>query len=185
MGKAVLAIGLIILMVCTVGANQTLVPVDIGTPNTTGQDGGGDPYLYSEFWVGHSEFNPDGSACGACHAVVEFDLSGVNMTEAQFCQAFLNGLKIREVSPDEGTDPPGDGIFTVQVYDLDDLNEDGAVTSGDFGKTTGAIIATLNIAPGSEDTVFNNIDVTQAVRHDLFDPGHSNYSGFILVSTDM
>ena len=180
MGKTILAIGFILLMVCTVGANQTLTPVDIGTPNTTGQSLGSDPYLYPGFWVGQTDQAETGGSCGACHAVVQFDISGVNPS---LCQAYLKGIQVEGLDVSEVD--PGDGYFTVQVYSLADLYEDGVVTSGDFGQNAGPPLATLNITPGSVGTVFNNIDVSDAVRHDLSGSGQTHYAGFILISSDM
>ena len=45
MGRIGVILALVLLVVGAVWAEQTLNPVDFGTPNTTGEGGGIDPYL--------------------------------------------------------------------------------------------------------------------------------------------
>jgi len=171
MGKTALIIGFVILMTCTVWAQQDIPPTAVGNVDDMGAIGD---------WVvvgsGGEYEPPPPQACGSCHAVLEFDISGFNAS--QVCRATLSGLEV--ISVDTYPDI-GDGSMTIRLYDLADAAENGIVDMNDFDAKS-ALITSFSINSGSVGTVFNNVDVTDAVLHDLSDPG--DYSGFILISHD-
>jgi len=168
MGKTVLVIGFVILIACTVWAQQAINPTATGNVDELGNIG-------DLLVVGNGEEGP-GQSCGNCHAVLEFDISGVNSW--QVCRATLSGLEVIRIPtyPDGG-----DGSMTIDLYDLADAAENGIVDKDDFDSKS-ALITSFSINSGSVGTRFDNIDVTEAVLHDLSDPG--NFSGFILISHD-
>ena len=114
---------------------------------------------------------------------LEFNLQGgtttlptVNMTANNFA-ARLGGLTV--------TISTGAGKMGVGLYDMADTTEDGVINFGDFTVLLGSSIAkrTHNFSGAPAD--FNNIDVTAAVRNDLFGAGQTNISGFILMPTNL
>ncbi len=96
--------------------------------------------------------------------------------------ARLYGLSVTNSSAYYGTD-----AMNVDLFDMRDGNEDGNVYYGDYNRTRGSRIARRThtfdpVTPVPAD--FDNIDVTCAVRNDLFGAGAGDYSGFILKSPD-
>jgi hypothetical protein len=118
--------------------------------------------------------------------VIEFDIdqtAGGNpfptdsMT-AHNWTAKLNGLTVTYAMA-------SDGQLKAELFDLKDLNEDGAVTEDDYLGVMGNSITTLCTTPPEEGTVYNNIDVTQQLRRDLFGEGAGDdTSGFTLMVTN-
>jgi len=113
---------------------------------------------------------------------IEFNLQGgtttlptVDMTSNNFT-ARLNGLT--------ATDSWGTGSMNVYLYDMGDGTEDGNVYYNDFNSKQGALIASsAHVIPGTP-AKFDNIDVTEALRNDLFGGGPKDFSGFILLCPD-
>ena len=114
---------------------------------------------------------------------VEFNLQGgtmtlptVDMTSNNFT-ARLNGLT--------ATDSWGTGSLNVYLYDMGDGTEDGNVDYNDFDSTQGAPIdSRAHVIGGGAPADFNNVDVTVALRNDLFGGGSADFSGFILLCPD-
>ena len=128
------------------------------------------------------------SAYVAAHGALEFDLQGgttnlptVNMTANNFT-ARLDGLWVTYSFATGAMDP-----MNINLFDMGDGTEDGVIDAYDFNNTQGSRIARRThtfdpVTPVPAD--FNNIDVTCAVRNDLFGAGQTNFSGFILKSPD-
>jgi uncharacterized repeat protein (TIGR01451 family) len=75
----------------------------------------------------------------------------------------------------------GSGAMDVDLFDMGDTAEDGYITTNDFDNTRGSRIARRTHMFSQAGTAdFNDIDVTAAVRNDLFVGGPQDYSGFIL-----
>ena len=116
-------------------------------------------------------------------AAFEFNLTAVNkaaFTSKDFT-ARLDGLNVTSSYAYYGT-----GVMNVDLFDMGDAAEDGDVYYTDYNITQGGRIArsthTFGAVPVPAD--FNNIDVTCAVRNDLFGTGVGDFSGFILKSPD-
>ncbi len=113
---------------------------------------------------------------------VEFNLQGgtmtlptVDMTSNNFT-ARLSGLT--------ATDSWGTGSLNIDLYDMGDGTEDGNVYYNDFNSTQGALIeSSVHVIPGTP-AKFDNVDVTEALRNDLFGGGSADFSGFILLCPD-
>ena len=75
----------------------------------------------------------------------------------------------------------------VDLFNMPDSDEDGVINVDDFIGKLGKRIArgTHDFAPGGVPADFNNIDVTCAVRNDLFGAGQTNFSGFILIPANI
>ena len=113
---------------------------------------------------------------------IEFNLKGgtttlptVDMTSNNFT-ASLNGLT--------ATDSWGTGSLNVYLYDMGDGTEDGNVYYNDFNSKQGALISSSAHVIGGAPAIFDNVDVTDAVRSDLFGGGSTDFSGFILLCPD-
>jgi hypothetical protein len=122
-------------------------------------------------------------------AAFEFNLSPVippTFTSNDFT-AKLDGLNVTN-SYAYYTDGYGamTGIMNVDLFDMGDGTEDGDVYYNDYNSRRGGRIARLahDFAPGGAHADFTNIDVTCAVRNDLFGAGQTDFSGFILKSPD-
>ena len=77
------------------------------------------------------------------------------------------------------------GPINVDLFDMGDPTEDGDVYRDDFNSTRCNRIARRTHMFSQAGTAdFNDIDVTCALRNDLFGAGAGNYSGFILKSPD-
>jgi hypothetical protein len=118
---------------------------------------------------------------------VEFNLQGgtmnlpttdmtSNMTSNQFA-AMLNGLT--------ATASWGTGSLNIDLFDMGDGTKDGNVDYNDFNSTQGALIASSAHVIGGTPADFNDIDVTNEVRNDLFGGGPTDFSGFILLCPDL
>jgi hypothetical protein len=70
--------------------------------------------------------------------------------------------------------------MNVDLFDMGDTAEDGYITTNDFDNTRGSRIARRKHNFGGSPADFNDINVTNAVRNDLFGAGQTNFSGFIL-----
>ena len=68
----------------------------------------------------------------------------------------------------------------VDLFDMGDGTEDGVLDVYDFNSTLGSRIAKRTHNFGGAPADFDDIDVTDAVRNDLFGAGQTNFSGFIL-----
>ena len=113
---------------------------------------------------------------------VEFNLQGgtmtlptVDMTSNNFT-ARLSGLT--------ATDSWGTGSLNVYLYDMGDSTKDGIVYYNDFNSTQGALIESSVHVIGGTPAKFDNVDVTEALRNDLFGGGPADFSGFILLCPD-
>jgi len=113
---------------------------------------------------------------------VQFNLQGgtttlPDMTSNNFT-ARLNGLT--------ATDSWGTGSLNVYLYDMGDGTEDGNVYYNDFNSTQGPFIESRTHVIGGAPAIFDNVDVTEELRRDLFDLDGSNedFSGFILLCPD-
>ena len=83
------------------------------------------------------------------------------------------------------TDSWGTGSLNVYLYDMGDGTEDGNVYYNDFNSTQGALIeSSVHVIPGTP-AKFDNVDVTEALRNDLFGGGPADFSGFILLCPDL
>jgi hypothetical protein len=70
--------------------------------------------------------------------------------------------------------------MNVDLFDMGDGTEDGVIDANDFNNTRGSRIARRKHNFGGSPADFNDINVTNAVRNDLFGAGQTNFSGFIL-----
>ncbi|MEE9575429.1 MAG: DUF11 domain-containing protein [Gammaproteobacteria bacterium] len=114
-----------------------------------------------------------------CQGVIEFYLNPAsvptaNMTKYNFT-ARLDGLSVTYSSAAIPS-------MNVVLYDMLDFSEDGAVTLNDLNSMQGGAIATRTHNFFGIPANFDNVDVTEAVRHDLFDLPQTDYSGFILIA---
>ena len=113
-------------------------------------------------------------------AAFEFDLGTVPTTfTSKDFTAKLNGLNVDSSSFYYGT-----GTMNVDLFDMGDGTEDGIVYYNDYNSRRGGRIARLPHVFGGAHADFDNIDVTCAVRNDLFGAGQTDFSGFILKSPD-
>jgi hypothetical protein len=143
-----------------------------------------DTYYVFGPYVGNPYFGSLGSYYKQYYlqVAVEFNLQGgtttlptVDMTSNNFT-ARLSGLT--------ATDSWGTGSLNVFLYDMGDGTEDGNVYYNDFNSTQGALIASRAHVIGGTPAKFDNVDVTEALRNDLFGGGPSDFSGFILLCPD-
>jgi len=119
----------------------------------------------------------------AAHGVFEFYLGATTFPTTMTANNFtakIGGLSV--------TYSTGTGAMNVDLFDMGDSAEDGAITVGDFNSTRGSRIARRTHMFSQAGTClycadFNNVTVTDAVRRDLFDLDGSNedFSGFILI----
>jgi hypothetical protein len=113
--------------------------------------------------------------------ILEFNLGWLphpDMTSNNFT-ARLNSLNV--VS--SGT-PAGGASLQIDLHNLADLQEDNAITPSDFNGTTGTAIASAAHQFSGTAASFDNIDVTDALREDIFGSGTGQpTTGFILRST--
>jgi hypothetical protein len=111
-------------------------------------------------------------------AAFEFNLSPIippTFTSNDFT-AWLGGLNV--------IDSIGTNSMNVYLYDMGDGTEDGNVYYNDFNSKQGAFIASSTNVIGGVPAHFGVIDVTEAVRNDLFGAGQTDFSGFILLCPD-
>ena len=115
------------------------------------------------------------------HGVFEFNLQGgtttlptVGMTANNFT-ARLGGLTVTYSSATGAMN-----ALDVDLFDMGDGTEDGVLDVYDFNSTLGSRIARRTHNFGGAPADFDDIDVTDAVRNDLFGAGQTNFSGFIL-----
>jgi len=143
-----------------------------------------DTYSFTGPYVGNPVFGNLGSYQKNYYVqvVVEFNLQGgtmtlptVDMTSNNFT-ARLNGLT--------ATDSWGTGSLNVYLYDMGDGTEDGNVYDNDFNSKQGALIESRAHVIGGAPAIFDNVDVTEALRNDLFGGGATDFSGFILLCPD-
>ncbi len=78
------------------------------------------------------------------------------------------------------TDFAGTGALNIDLFDMGDGTEDGTITVTDFNSTRGKRIARRTHTFGGTSADFNDIDVTCAVRNDLFGDAQTDFSGFVL-----
>ena len=127
-------------------------------------------FLQRRSWKNHGvlEFNIDQTAGGD-----PFPLPW--MTENNWI-AYIDGLVV-----DYGTA----GVqLQVDLFDMDDGNEDGAVTESDFNAGQEFIQNLFNSIP-PDGTEIDQIDVTEQLREDLFGSSSAgNTSGFLLTIQD-
>jgi hypothetical protein len=118
-------------------------------------------------------------------AAFEFNLTAVNTTAftSKDFTAKLNGLTVTYSYAWPTTNP---GIMNVDLFDMGDVTENGVIDVDDYNSNQGSRIARLahDFALGGAHADFNNVDVTCAVRNDLFGTGAGDFSGFILKSPD-
>ncbi len=113
------------------------------------------------------------------NGVLEFPLTGFptnDMTESNWT-ARLNGLSITYVLGEVGQ------TFYVNLFDMWDGAEDNTLSIADWDAAHGFINGIISTIPSPGDT-YDNIDVTEAVRRDLFGEGQlGDSTGFILKSS--
>jgi len=143
-----------------------------------------DTYSFTGPYVGNPVFGSLGSYYKKYYVqvAVEFNLQGgtttlptVEMTSNNFT-ARLNGLT--------ATDSWGTGSLYIDLYDMGDGTEDGDVYYNDFNSKQGALIESRAHVIGGAPAIFDNVDVTEALRNDLFGGGSTDFSGFILLCPD-
>jgi hypothetical protein len=78
----------------------------------------------------------------------------------------------------------GTGAMNVDLFDMGEDTEDSLLKVDDFDSINGNRIARRTHTIGGVPADFNNIDVTGAVRNDLFGAGQTDFSGFILKCPD-
>ena len=119
-------------------------------------------------------------AWGNVQGAMEFDLGAVPATfTSENFTAKLGGVNVNSSFLIYQT-----GAINVDLYDMGDATENGDVTYADFNSTRGDRIERRANDFTSIKAEFNEIDVTCAVRRDLFGDGQTDYSGFILKSPD-
>ncbi|PXF56989.1 MAG: hypothetical protein C4B58_11340 [Deltaproteobacteria bacterium] len=184
MKKSLLVFGLVILLSGSANAQIVLTPPDTtGTPwhsyyyMGTLYGSGMDPGLR----VGHTYTT---SYYTWYRSALEFDISGLaGVTPANFVSASLGGLEVSGYGGYYSPVYPGDAM-TVNLYDMEDITEDGSITAADYDSVNGPAITTLFNAIPAADTSYDNIDVTSELSNDLFGAGVGNWSGFVLISPD-
>jgi uncharacterized repeat protein (TIGR01451 family) len=135
--------------------------------------------------VGHTTYDTYATTTIVyAQAAFEFNLSPVippTFTSNNFT-AKLDGLNVTN----SHAYYPLPRTMYVDLFDMGDAYEDGEVDDDDYNMTRGSRIARRTHDFAGTDADFNNLDVTDALRRDLFDLGGSNedYSGFILKSPD-
>lgn len=113
----------------------------------------------------------------ATHGVVEFYIGAATFPTTMTANNFtarLDGLTVTSSATGALN------AMNVDLFDMGDTAEDGSLTIGDFDNTRGSRIARRTHYFGGAPANFNDINVTDAVRNDLFGAGAGNYSGFIL-----
>jgi len=131
-----------------------------------------------EFWGGQScqsiftnasgviEFNIEQTAYGGDFPTA--DMTAFNWT------ARLNGLRVTEVW--------GQGRrIDACLFNLEEDQENGLITPGDMDAWD-TIIQTLFLTVPASGSVHNDIDITNALRHDLFKEPDSMITGFVIRS---
>jgi hypothetical protein len=114
---------------------------------------------------------------------VEFNLGPAmppTFTATDFT-ARLDGLTVTTSFATGAMDP-----LDVDLFNMPDGDEDGVITVDDFiGKLGRRIDRQTHMFSQAGTADFNNIDVTCAVRNDLFGAGQTNFSGFILLPANI
>ncbi|HPQ42200.1 MAG TPA: hypothetical protein PLV45_17650, partial [bacterium] len=117
-------------------------------------------------WRGIIEFNL--TTIGGIHQLPTENMQSLNWS------AWITGLTVEDAVN------PGLGL-TLRMFDLSDECEDGTIGTPDYSGSTDQITTLFTSTPDS-GTLLNNVNVTTALRNDLFGPGQGNAStGFILV----
>ena len=186
MKRYLLILTLIVLIFCASLTNaQIVAPEAVGTAwqiyadSTYG-------YWEDQLYVGryyYSSYSYDYNVQG----VIEFNLSGLpaaGMTKYNIT-ATLGGL----TETNSFDNFSYSGTININIYDLDDDYADGYITADDFEsiepENTAAIASSAHIFGDGSLANFNNVDVTEAIRRDLFPVGGGqDYTGFLLKSTD-
>ena len=140
---------------------STLTYIQVGGISYTGTVGG----------LGFSAYVAFGGA-------LEFDL-GPAMSPTFTAKDFtarLDGLTVTSSFATGAMNP-----LDVDLFNMPDGDEDGVITVDDFIGKLGRPIAQGTHNFGGVPADFNNIDVTCAVRNDLFGAGQTDFSGFILI----
>jgi len=137
--------------------------------------------------VGHTTWDTNTTTTiDNLQAAFEFNLTPVNTTTFTSLDftAKLDGLNVANSYTRPG---PNHVTMNVDLFDMGDANEDGDVYYDDYNMTRGSRIArrthTFPDPPvPAVPADFNDLDVTDAVRNDLFGAGAGDFSGFILIS---
>ncbi len=112
----------------------------------------------------------------AAHGAFEFYLAAATFPTTMTANNFTAKLDGLNVDTSFGT-----GAMNVDLFDMGDGTEDGAIKVGDFNSSQGNRIERRTHMFSQAGTAdFNNIDVTCAVRNDLFGDAQTDFSGFIL-----
>lgn len=116
-------------------------------------------------------------------AAIEFNLASPTSlpTTGMTTNNFVAGLYGLNVASESGS-----GTMNVDLLDMLDANEDGVVYYDDYNAhMVGTIDSRPHVFGGTQAHFSNNVDVTDAVRRDLFGAGTGqDFSGFILKSPD-
>ena len=110
--------------------------------------------------------------------IIEFDLASVtlpaSMTENNF-NAYINIL----VGTGEEDNQSAEGEMEVTVHAMSDADEDGELRNSDYTADSSQI-GDILLYPMSGTASYEYIDVTEAIREDLFGPDNNLIAGFTL-----
>ena len=181
----IIGLVLIVFLPAVASAQIVLMPADVGSPFVRYASYAGTITTYTSATLPGVAFigNPSiGSnpfyTVYYMQAAFEFNLAPAippTFTSNDFT-ARLTGLNV--------IDSTGTNSMNVYLYDMGDGTEDGSVYYNDFNSKKGAHIASSTNVIGGVPAHFGVIDVTEAVRNDLFGSGQTDFSGFILLCPD-
>jgi len=115
------------------------------------------------------------------HGILEFNLGWLPHPQMT-ANNFTARLKDLDVA-DGGA--AASGTLPINIFDLQDPQENNAISSGDFAANPGAALAlSIHQFGGGPAASFDNVDVTAVLRNDLFGGGTGqSTTGFILRTT--
>ena len=128
----------------------------------------------------HSSINGYRLSYDVGHGVLEFPLDGFSIPESMTSHNFTARLMDLSGAPPSSSTAADLG---VNIFDMQDAQEDGFVTAADFNAALGT--TPINSTP-FQNGAFpeEGLDVTDALRRDLFGDGTGDdATGFILVGT--
>ena len=144
-----------------------------GSPNTSYMS------IFTSLSVGGFASNGIGfSAYVAAQGALEFNLGAVTFPTTMTANNFTARLDGLWVTYSFATGAMN--AMNIDLFDMGDGTEDGYVYYDDFNSTRGSRIARRKHNFVGAPADFNDINVTNAVRNDLFGAGAGNFSGFIL-----
>lgn len=130
-------------------------------------------YLHTSYWA-FAIFRTYYYSNVNCEAIMQFDISsliGSGVTSDNFQSATLSNLEV--------INSTGANNINLYLFDLHDPFENGYISS-DWWNSGSKILMLCDTRP-PVGTVFNDLDVTDAIFNDLFGPGsNEDYFGFIV-----